>query len=163
MVSVLNKVGISEVIRDCLMADRDILYGNGKLLNYITVDPTEFSTATVSVTKPYAMYIWTDPGETEEERASNQFDGYIIGVRIRGKQAKHFTAIKQMDLIWERVKVLLRENMTSGNYLTDYHDDPNAQIFSFNPVSSDLPAPDNVDGEYVSECNGAIELHLNRY
>jgi len=163
VVSTLNKVGISEVIRDCLKNDRSVLYGRGKLLNYITIDPTEFAKAKVAVNKPYAMYIWTDPGETTEERASNQFDSYAVGVRVRGKMTKIFTAIKQMDLIWERVKVLLRENMTSGNYLSDYHNDSNAQIYSFKPVSSELPTPEDQDGEFISECNGAIEIHLNRY
>ena len=61
------------------------------------------------------------------------------------------------------MKVLLRANMSAGNYATDFHSDTNAQIYSFTWAGGDLPDPENIDGEYISSSDDAIIVNLNRY
>ena len=84
MVTELNRFGITNVFVDLLKADKSILFGPGKLVKEITSDPLKFAQATVSNDKPYVIYMWTEAGASSEERASNAFDEYAVGVKIRG-------------------------------------------------------------------------------
>ncbi len=163
MVTQLNQFGITQVVRDYLKTD-STLYGSRKLINEISADPIKYEREKVSTNKSYRIYAWASDSDPIEERSNNAFDSYRLDFKFVAKSVKLINAYERYCQAWERVKVLMRAQMSNGLMLSEYYTDANAQIYSFSPLPSTLPSPIvNDDGVLVTKLEGAFIIEVNRY
>jgi len=160
----LDRAGIADAFANLLKADTGTLYGTGKMLQKISSSPKEFETAKVSSRLETGLYMWISDGDTVDDRIQNTDDLYTLDMRFVGNKADPDTAIDNIDDAFERCKVLIRNQMYEGQYMTSYYTDSNAQFVNIDVISSVLPAPDSdEETTLVFVLKGAVNALINRW
>lgn len=160
----LNRQGICDAIRDMFMADTSVLYGNGLLLERIVSDPSRFDQAEVEKADPYGLYIWAESSDNADTRMQNADDSYSIDLRFNATNIKSKNAVDQLDKAYERCKVLLRNEMQNGQYMSSYFSDSNARVLDIDVSGSSLPAPERTtDGNLIFTCEAFATILINRF
>ncbi len=160
----LDRAGITTAFADMLKADTGTLYGVGKLLSIIEDKMVEFSKAKVSNLKPYGLYLWTSSEGTRSVRSQNEDTDYNINMRFEAVATKIETAKDRLDDAYERVKYLTNDQMWTGLNLTQYYTDSNRRIDNIEPIISEMPEPDEIEGQHlIVEIEGAILVTINRW
>jgi hypothetical protein len=161
----LNRQGIADTLRDMLKNDTTTLYGDGKLLEIIESDPSKFNAAKTEVSRPYGLFIWPADSDNSDTRMQNEDDTYSYDLVFQAINTGSKNAVDQIDRAWERVKVLVRDDMQNGRFLTDYYTDSNAQVINIDVAGSSLPAPTESTDERTMTfvCESAITVQINRF
>lgn len=164
MANVLNQFGITQALADLLTTDTGVLYGNDKLIKQISADPVKYEKEKVDNVRNYRIYMWCADGEPIEERASNAYDDYRVDFKFAAKASKLIDAFNIFAQAWERVKYLVRQEMNTGQQLSQYYTDSTGQVYSLMPEVHSMPAPiPKDDGVLVSTLEGAILVQVNRW
>ncbi len=155
----LNKQGIATALKDLFEADTDTLYGSGKLLQYISADPKLYRKAKCDRLRPCRLYISVTPCNTIDVRSQNTDESYEIDLRFIASQSNYTTAINKLDEAYERIKYLINNEMWSGTMLTAYYTDTNAKVINMEPVSGELPPPEDDDTNDITidaDCSATV-------
>lgn len=163
-VTTLNRQGIADIIEDLLESDTGTLYGTNNYLQYITSDPTKYTSARIERAAQYALFIWVNDEDTGDVRMQNADDIYSVDLKYVGFQADAKTTINQLDNAHETVVSLIRAEMWNGTLLCDYHNDTNAQIIDITVSGSSLPPPEEgTDSRQLTfTLENAITIMVNR-
>lgn len=162
MVNVINRIGISEVLREMLEADTAVLYGAGKLVQDISTSATDFIQAKVNNAKPYKLFLSCEdrrPLEILPQTARHAFD---VGYRIEGVAVDVDAAKTQIDSIDARISALVNNQMHGGLVFTDYYSDSSTRIVDAEYDNSGL-AVEVRNGKVVAECSGAVTVVVITY
>lgn len=157
----LNRAGISKMIRDCLKADVATLYGPGKLLSAIESNPVLFGMARVDNLTPFKMYLWARDKSKASVGSQNNDSTFVVNYRIEGLNVDPENVAEQIDEIDEQIELLINEQMYSGNHFVGYYTDSKAQVYDTEYDSSALEVK-TVENNVRAECEGAITIRINR-
>lgn len=163
MVTVLDRSGLSEMVRDILRADTTTLYGTTKYLQLISSEPEEFAAASVNVTIPYGLFIDCEADESPIIGSRYSYEDYLIRMRFECNVENHHDAYDRLSLSWERIKYLVNYQMYSGLQCTSYYTNATSRVVVIEPRVGSLPKPeDRADSLYVIALDSAIYIQVMR-
>lgn len=157
----LNRNGIADMIRDCLLADTTTLYGTGKLAQTITSDPTLYEKAGVDTVTGFAIFLNCVESTPQDYRMQNHDRSYEVSFRIRGLHVDPESARDTIDQIDAQMELLVNEQIYGGYNFTSYYSDSKGQVYDVQYDSSRLVVETRGD-EVIAECEGAITVFTNR-
>ena len=162
MSNLLNRKGIATMIADMLKADTSVLYGTSKLVQKIESNPTLFRKASVDIEKPYGIFIWCPENPTEQIRSQNSDETFLINFRVEGLASDTETAVINLDLIDQRIKVLINNQMHEGLNFSSFYSDSKAQVVDVERTEA-IAEVIFENERLISECSGAIKVLVNRW
>lgn len=159
----LDRLGIADAVRDFLKADTTILYGDSKYVQLIESNSVYYEKAKVNNKNQNAMFLRVSSKDTQEERMQNGDYQYIIDVRFESLYSNPNVAIENIDNALERVEVLLNTEIRTGNDLSSYYTDANANIIDIVTTNSTVSEPTHENSVVSVEIEGAISVIVNRW
>ena len=162
MITVIDKVGIANVLKELFEADTSVLYGSSKLVQTISTSAVDFVQAKVDNNKPYKLFLICEDKQTVEVLPQTARHRYIVSYRIEGVMITPETARAQIDDIDARIDVLINSQMHTGNMFVPYYSDSTNRIVDAEYDNSGLIT--DMRGERIfAECSGAISISVIKY
>lgn len=162
MANVLDRKGVTDMVRDCLQADTSILYGTSKLVQVISSNWKDFRGASADTVKPFKLYLATPPKNSADVRAQNADIEFAVNMRIEGYKIDPDTAASTIDDIDAQVELLINQQMYNGQMFSAYFTDSKALVIDAEYQSGDLSMEDTGD-KLVVECAATILVKINRW
>lgn len=160
----LDRLGVSQAVAEMLQADTTVLYGSGKLLQVIDYGIENFEKTKVNTQRPFGMYLAAEIEDSQEIRSQNEYINYLINIRFAAHQRSLQNAYSAIDNAYERVKYLVNDQMWTGQMMSLYNNDTNAQIFNIEPTGSDLDTPEETEGNLLRvNIDGAILVEVAKW
>jgi hypothetical protein len=162
VVAAIDRKGAADLIRDVLLADTSVLYGDTKLVQAISSDPVEYIEAKVNIRKPFKLFVVCEDERTVEYGTQNSRVQFDIGYRVEGKQADPENARDTIDDIDNRIRDLINTQMFGGRQFVDYYSDTSNRVVDAEYDNASLVVEQRGDRVAV-ECSGAIVLTVICY
>lgn len=157
----IDRYGIVNMLRLLFVADTGTLYGSGKYLQDITINPVHFDRTRVDIKTPYRMAMLCRLRNDDYFQLQNKFETYDVDIAILGLTSNPKTAYQNIDDAMHRIAYLVDNQMYSGDLFTSYYNDSVATVVD---AECDLSSVDITleSGIIKAECDAAITVLVNR-
>lgn len=158
----LDRLDISNAILSLLKSD-STLYGQGKLINKISIRWQDYENAKVDRKNPYQLFLKTPTYEKIQARM--QSSDYMITCEYRGEGRTNNAedAWQWLDDISERIDYLVDNVMWSGDHLTSHYTNTEATLINIEHTISDQDVIDEGSpSAWRAHLDGIITVEIQR-
>jgi hypothetical protein len=157
----LDRYDISTILKNLFIADTSILYGTGKLIQFITNNMVEFVDASLDVKKPFALYLGIENSITANTNMQANSNSFSINYRIEGLLENKDTIGQYLDDIDKRLTQLIETQVHTGRMFTEYYSVStySDRIIDATRTESRLTF-DVKNDQIIAECVGAFTISV---
>jgi hypothetical protein len=160
MAYALDRIEVIDIIKSLLIGDTTILYGQDKLIKFISSNPIDYEASKVDVNTPYKMYLYAPSREPVEVRAQNEDYAIIVNYNIEGVTRNPDTAYARLDDIDKRINYLCNNQMWTGDNLSTFFTNANCTIIDIEVQTGETNIVSD-QGYLQCEAKGSIRVVIN--